>query len=401
MQKIVFFSHIYLEKFNINKPELPQKNFSGLSISRYESGFLAALKVLDEKMICINSPFYRVPSFFEKAVSIKEFSFKNEAIQVINLGYENTKIHSLFFKDFPLKKQIERLPFEKNNEIIFVLSTHHDISVTKSLKRRFPNSKTILLLPDIPQLFVSSTKTSLLYRVKTEIHSFVFENNLKYIDYLIPITRFIPQEINFPEEKSLTIESVTDYQANKESRKPQKYIAYLGSLKKAYGVMDLIEAFNSTDLKKSFKLLIFGGGDCVEEIQNIAKNNPSIIFKGTVSYKESIEAERNAFLLVVPPNRSNVFEKYSFHSKICEYMVSETPVLCSFYPGIPSNYQKYVWTIPNGDRPVREMADSLVKYCSIPEEENIRFGKEAAIFLKKTRSPKAVAYEIKNFISKK
>lgn len=58
-----------------------------------------------------------------------------------------------------------------------------------------------------------------------------------------------------------------------------------------------------------------------------------------------VEEELKATLLINPRPTTEAYTKYSFPSKNMEYMVSGTPVLTTKLPGMPAEYNEYVYLV--------------------------------------------------------
>ena len=90
---------------------------------------------------------------------------------------------------------------------------------------------------------------------------------------------------------------------------------------------------------------VYGPGDYVEELQQIAAKDPRVFYGGMLMNSEIVEKEMEATLLINPRPTHEEFVKYSFPSKNMEYMASGTPVLTTKLPGMPKEYNPYVFII--------------------------------------------------------
>lgn len=140
-------------------------------------------------------------------------------------------------------------------------------------------------------------------------------------------------------------------------------IAYAGALYKKYGLDLLLEAFSL--VKEDCELWLFGSGDYEEQIIAAAKQDERIKFYGRVSREEVLNRERAASLLLNVRNDVDDYTKYSFPSKMVEYLLSGTPVLTTRLSGIPDEYYRYCFT-PTG-RTASEIAKSITTVLSDPQ----------------------------------
>jgi len=141
----------------------------------------------------------------------------------------------------------------------------------------------------------------------------------------------------------IIIEGISDIVnvVTQSSRLEIKTCMYTGTLAKIYGISHLIEAFKTLELSH-IDLIIYGDGDYKREIIKATKTYSNIIYKGSVSNSEIVEEQKKVHLLINPRPNSGSYVKYSFPSKIMEYMSSGTPLLSVNLPGIPNEYKKYI-----------------------------------------------------------
>jgi|LSQX01.2.fsa_nt_gb glycosyltransferase involved in cell wall biosynthesis len=393
-KNVVFFSHIYPEEYLDYFRKLSNGPLSAPAISYYEESFITLFARIFPNMFVINHPF--IPEHPKKSSSIFvksfEFTLKN-GISGKSIDYINWWKTHIIFRYSSMKKTINRYARKLGAIDIAVVSTYHDSKLIRILKRKNPKCKILFLLPDIPHFRLEKNQSPL-HRVliKKNIHD--FNKNLSQVDLFLPISKHMIDYLNFDHNKSFVVEGVCCSNRNNnlfsKKRGGNKTIAYLGSLSKEYGVLTLIKAFISSDLKE-YKLVLAGKGHLHDEIKRISLDNPNIIFKGFISREESILLQKQADLLVVPELPSNSYSKYSFHSKIFEYMQSGTPVLTYKYGGIPSDYYDYLFFIEENGNPINDLAASLKKTLEYGNEYLLATGDLAADFIKKKKSVDAIA----------
>lgn len=127
-------------------------------------------------------------------------------------------------------------------------------------------------------------------------------------------------------------------------KKDPRICLYAGGVSRQYGLADLVEGFRLADLPNA-RLEIYGPGDYVQELEEIAAQDSRIVYGGMLLSSEVVDKERQATLLVNPRPTREEFVKYSFPSKTMEYMASGTPVLTTNLPGMPPEYHPYVYLI--------------------------------------------------------
>ena len=153
---------------------------------------------------------------------------------------------------------------------------------------------------------------------------------------------------------------------------------YAGGVSKRYGLGNLVDGFRKADLPNAV-LHIYGPGDYVKELQQIAAEDERIFYGGMLLNTEIVDKEQEATLLVNPRPTDEEYVKYSFPSKTMEYMASGTPVLTTVLPGMPKEYHPYVYLLeaetPDG------IAEMLKKVLANSDEALFQKGMEARRFV--------------------
>ena len=119
-------------------------------------------------------------------------------------------------------------------------------------------------------------------------------------------------------------------------------------------------------------------------------------YMGMRDNDEIVAEEQKAALLVNPRPTAPEYTKYSFPSKNMEYMVSGTPTLTTKLPGMPKEYDKYVYLIE--DETVEGVARVLKEIFSQPYEMRKRKAEAAREFVLKEKSNVVQAKKIMNFM---
>lgn len=121
-------------------------------------------------------------------------------------------------------------------------------------------------------------------------------------------------------------------------------VMYAGGLYESNGIKLLLDVFSKLDPSK-FQLHMYGNGDCLDQVKAYAKQYSNILYHGVVKNDVVVEKEMQVSLLVSIRNPMDTFTKYSFPSKLMEYLSSGTPVLTTKLLGIPKEYDPYLFTI--------------------------------------------------------
>ena len=114
-------------------------------------------------------------------------------------------------------------------------------------------------------------------------------------------------------------------------------------------------------------------------VEKESKNNPKIIYKGFVSNEKIKNILLNGDLLIIPRLKSIKTLRYTFPSKLFEYMLSGTPVLMTKIPGLGKEYEKYIYMKDTED--IQEFSGFMKLILNFSEEILIEKGKKAQKFI--------------------
>lgn len=97
-----------------------------------------------------------------------------------------------------------------------------------------------------------------------------------------------------------------------------------------------------------------------------------------------VQIEKQATLLVNPRFSCELYTKYSFPSKILEYMSTGTPVLTTKLEGIPDEYSDFLYFFE--DESVKGMKDKLNEILSFSYEQLQQKGEDAQLYVFKNKN---------------
>lgn len=354
------------------------KNKIGFANHNFEmsiySGFRSSS--LDNKSLNILS----IPAVYSFPHNNKSFYTKNDNFQIYgfnvnSIGFCNllilNKIQiiiSLSFKliKFLFKNRNSKKVIIVNTADIFILIPFY---IAKLLNRNFSST---LILPDIPHFITSLDKKvflktkiinlldSIALKIAHKFDSYVFlTENMKQL--FTKKTKFVVIE-GFANTNLITSHQIID---NKENIS-NEILLYTGSLKRKFGIMKLISAFENLDCN-DIELWICGSGECEEEIMRKSIINQKIKFLGLVENDRAIELQQKSTILINPRNDCDEFTKFSFPSKIIEYLLACKPLIMYKLPGIPTEYYEFVY-IPK-DNSINELARLILEVKNLPKDQ--------------------------------
>jgi len=181
-----------------------------------------------------------------------------------------------------------------------------------------------------------------------------------------------------------------------EKKTDPRVCFYAGGVSRQYGLANLVEGFRNADIPNT-RLHIYGPGDYVKELQQIAAEDDRIFYGGMLLNTEIVEKEQEATLLINPRPTDEEYVKYSFPSKTMEYMASGTPVLTTVLPGMPKEYYPYVFLLE--DETAEGIAQVLPELLAKSQEELFEKGCQARAFVLDQRNNLVQAQKIIQMLS--
>jgi len=167
-----------------------------------------------------------------------------------------------------------------------------------------------------------------------------------------------------------------------EAHKKRKCFLYSGTLSARYGIRSLVEAYVSANIN-DYELYICGDGTEKEYVKAMACRHVGIKYLGQID-RESVEKlQREATLLINPRPAEGEYTKYSFPSKIIEYMSSGTPALIFKLEGTPNEYYDYCYVSAPG---IDNLKNQLIEISKISPKQLAKKGEVAKEFISKYKT---------------
>lgn len=234
------------------------------------------------------------------------------------------------------------------------------------------------IVTDHPNMMVTNEENNKFFDSMSPV---IYKKILNYFSSYVFLTRQLSEIININKKPECIIEGIVD--ATMKFNQPEKhdslrYVLYAGGLYAEYGLDRLIEAFRQIK-DDDLRLCIYGYGKMEKEMEHYMKLDNRLHYFGNAIHSDVLKAELKSTLLVNPRLSGAEFTKYSFPSKIIEYMTSGVPVLTTCLPGIPEEYHEFVYLFK--DESTEGLARTLSYVLSLPAEELSSKGKAAQEFV--------------------
>lgn len=325
------------------------KGKAGMSNHNFEMSLINGLcQQKDITLKCMT-----VPSAYSFPYNNKRFFTRGESYQ-----YKNTQIHSVGFCNLPVIKEIWSTiasiftlikvfsKFEGDKVDVIINTPNNGLLNAVRFAKIFTRKKITqtVIIPDIPSMVTSMDKQ---HKLKGLVLNHRNKRSMKMTsesDGLVLLTEammdFVDKIVPY-----IIMEGIVDVESMDGVSEPQtkEVILYTGTLRKIFGVMNLVQAFENVK-GNNIELWICGSGDSEAAIREAASRDSRIKFFGLVDSQTALKMQRQATILVNPRTSEGEYTKYSFPSKTMEYLLSGKSVIINRLPGIPEEYYQYVYT---------------------------------------------------------
>ena len=170
-----------------------------------------------------------------------------------------------------------------------------------------------------------------------------------------------------------------------------KRIVYTGKLDNRFGIMNLISAFSSIK-DDNLRLVICGNGEERENVELASKKDHRIEYKGQVSSDEARAIIVNADILVNPRQNDSDYTKYSFPSKIIDYLSTGNSVIAYKLDGMPAEYSNFIYFVP--DNSIESLAKMIFQVLNTSCEARRIRSTNALVYLNDQLNKKNVGKRI-------
>lgn len=369
-----FYKKEYLSKMSNSKANI----FMPFASYNHQLSIIDGLEHnLNGKLFCftrISLPYYpKVKKLFVRNTMIDD---NVKMIGFINLRFIR-KISSIRNIYHTILKYVKKNKIK--NIICYELSYDIDMAMKKIKKKLKDDINIVVIIPDIPSIMLTYQKQNFLKKMLASR-----ENNLNYYDGYVLLTSQMIDYLKLDHNKCYVMDalysnSVINFLNIKKIESKNKTILYTGTLRKAFNIMQLVNAFRLIKTDFPITLELAGSGDCVQDILEISKIDNRIKYLGILDKEKIRERQYNATLLVNPRTAESADAKYSFPSKTIEYMLSGRPLIMSYLPGMDKKYFEYIFELDCSS--AEAMAKSIEKVIRMDENELTNIGKMAKEFV--------------------
>ena len=317
----------------------------------------------------------KIPSF--------QFSHSNNA-KDINVGFTNLTFWKNFSRYRGIKKQVDEWAKGKDKDQKVLLAyamTSPFVEILNYVKRKYPHIICCLVVPDLPEYMNASSMENKFYKNAKKVQISHFKRNLKKVDCYVFLTEFMKEwfdwDVKYTVVEGISSKTREDLDKPEQMQEKRKSILYAGMIEEKYGVVDLVKAFMQIN-DDEWNLELFGNGSSVNKIKELSKKDHRVHLRGMAPNAQVLQEQKEVELLVNPRNDTQSFTKYSFPSKVIEYMGSGTPMIGYKLSGMPDEYKEYLYCVDNTEDGLYK---TLKKAMELSTAERRKMGYKAQEFI--------------------
>ena len=315
---------------------LPDASVAG---NKMELGFVKGFIENGVHIIALSVEAHGMWKFNGKPIIIRKKYLNDESAEIQTVPYINipvikqiTIMHNL---KIALKKLLSKEEYKNASLIVYNTMTIFASPAFSVAKKQ--NLSCVGVIADLP----IKVKKNFIRRLEDRRQ----QDAIKKFSALIPLTEYIA--LDFAQDVPYCVVEAgcnpRDYsdKAGVKNKTDKKTIVFSGTLNELSGIELMIEAMSYINDTK-ISLHIYGDGPLKQKAINAAQTADNIFYYGRVSNKEMLEIQQECDLLVCPRKSDNFTTKYTFPSKVLEYICAGVPVLSNRLKGIPDEYEEYI-----------------------------------------------------------
>lgn len=171
-------------------------------------------------------------------------------------------------------------------------------------------------------------------------------------------------------------------------------VVYTGTIYDRYHLIELAHAVEQ--LGEGYELHLYGRGEQADEIAELAKDANRIHYHGPVSPQEVRGVQVDADVLATLLDPDDDLARYSFPSKIFEYLASGRPVLASNLKSFDEQMRPCLEVVPHLD--VASIAEGITNISARTSDARDEIWERTRSYLRESATWSAVGCELAEFI---
>ena len=336
----------FVDKESQTQMKFSNKNGSVFSSIKFNRNILSGLSRLYDKTITISEA--PIGSFPDKSKKIYFKGFSNGSniyCSFLNIKFlRNIFIRKSITKN--IKKSLKKLEKEEYEVDIYCVEAHSPfVAACSKIKSKIIKNKVFVSL-DLPNK-MNFLKKSLLYRVLKHFDNKNILKNISYFNKFIFLTKHMNDF--YKRETFFVFNGITNsFFPYSESRSEERYLLYTGTISDEYCDFKFLKDISKMCEKEHIYIYVAGAGD-IKNFHKYFLDCSNVKYLGLLTPDELLPYINNCVGLINTRPNNEIF-KYSFPSKIIEYLASGKPVVSRYLSCFSDDILSYL-NIPTFDSP--------------------------------------------------
>ncbi|MFG0499006.1 glycosyltransferase [Pseudomonas sp. YQ_13] len=310
------------------------------------------------------------------------------------------------FVNLPVIKMLTRcvgsfyglLRMGRRTDAICVYAAHSPNLLAAYLYSKLCKKPFFVYVPDLPSFMDVALGRGRLLKLLKKLDASLLSGLLASSNGLVVISR--PMVEDYPAWRSkpyMVLEGISSSSSGPvtvagSGRK--QMIFYAGGVNRSYGIVELVEGFLRSGI--DYELVLCGRGDLEGYLTDVCARHASVKYLGFVSPERVAQLQGAASLLLLTRNPAERYTRYSFPSKLIEYMSAGIPVLTTRLAGIPDEYFDYINVIEEFS--IDAVARALVDFSAADKQNLYDKAARGKVWVLETKSSRAVGKQLVEFM---
>jgi glycosyltransferase involved in cell wall biosynthesis len=352
----------------------------------YQKNVVAGLAEQDDvTAVVVNLPFISAwPSSFRKtwfpAVADTE-----SGVPVEGRGFANPSLVRYFARLWSAFIGL-RSGLAASADTILVYSAHVPFMIAAVLAGQlFGRRQLAIIVLDLPEYMGAMGMAQKLFG---GINQTLFYRLIRRFDKVVVLTAAMIPRLGVDPANAVVVEGIAtlgDRNVTVAQASDGHSFLYTGTLALRYGIKELVDGFRKVD-RADAALWVCGAGEGADYVVAAAAADPRIRFFGQVDRSKALELQAQASFLINPRGGDDEFVRFSFPSKVMEYLASGTPVIMYHLPGIPDDYDGHY--LPIGAPGADGIAAALTDALAMSPDARAAMGAAAEAFVRASKGPR-------------
>ncbi|MCX5831445.1 MAG: glycosyltransferase [Deltaproteobacteria bacterium] len=274
----------------------------------------------------------------------------------------------------------------RTRRLVLVYNVYLPMSLPVLLATKLSGGKAVAFVADFPHnlSFNFQGWKGMLQRINLWLESL----SLAHFTGIIPLTQSVGEDFA-PGRPMMVMEGGVDPDDVGAKSHPvevpsaERICLFSGTLNEINGIDLLLRAFRLIP-DPNFRLWIFGKGPLEAEVRAATQQDDRIVYRDFLPNAEVLRYQRQATVLLNARPTNQLITRYTFPSKLIEYMLSGRPVITTALSGIPKDYFDFIYVL--FDETPEGLSRLLIDVCAKPAFELYELGGRAQEFILQTKN---------------